>query len=221
MSTPDKPDHARGWLYVEKLLDEDYVDEAEEERIKGLTDEQVRAEIRDGSTDDESVPGPAWSADDFLARAEALAAKEQQLVVPAVPAANATPAALVPTTPDAPVPATKASPAPPPPELATPPEKLAPVVPIHRWRITALLAAACFALFLFVKFNQPDAARPPTNHDLAEAQRDAAEASCALKDWVACKASLDDARRLDPAGESEPRVQKARQDIAAGMATPR
>jgi hypothetical protein len=76
-------------------------------------------------------------------------------------------------------------------------------------------------MFLIVKATQgPDIVTHPgpSDHELAEAQRGDAEANCARKDWVACKASLDDAARLDPAGESEPRVQKARQAIASGMA---
>jgi hypothetical protein len=36
-----------------------------------------------------------------------------------------------------------------------------------------------------------------------------------MKDWWACKKYLDEAATLDPAGESEPRVQKARAEIAA------
>ena len=64
MSAPDKPDPARGWLYVEKRLDEE-----EDERIKGLSDDALRAELRQGATD----PETEWSADELLARAEALA----------------------------------------------------------------------------------------------------------------------------------------------------
>ena len=45
-----------------------------------------------------------------------------------------------------------------------------------------------------------------------------AEAKCALKDWAACKATLDDAAKVDPDGESEPRVQKMRAEIAVAMA---
>ena len=180
MSTPDKPDHARGWLYVQKLIDE-----------------QDPAEAPQGGTE----PETEWSADELLGMAEALAAKK--------PAADA---------PDAP-----AAPLPPPPGLvpAAPPEKIAPVVPIRRpWRTVALLAAACFALLVIVKANQgpPIVSHPPSKHTLAEAERDQAEASCALKDWVACKANLDEAAKMDPEGEAEPRVQKAREEIAAGMA---
>jgi hypothetical protein len=109
VSTPDKPDHARGWLYVEKLLDE-----ADDERIKKLSDEELRAEIRQGtteSTEAEGNPATEWSADDFLARAEALAAKEPK---PAEPAASATAASEAPAA-NAPAPETPTTEAPAPP----------------------------------------------------------------------------------------------------------
>jgi hypothetical protein len=110
-----------------------------------------------------------------------------------------------------------------PPEPAPPAPKLAPVVPIRRpWRLVAFAVAACVALFLLVKAMQPPPpvahAPPPTDHDLAEVGRDMAEARCALKDWAACKANLDDAAKIDPDGESDPRVQQLRADIAAATA---
>ena len=53
----------------------------------------------------------------------------------------------------------------------------------------------------------------PTPHEAADSLRDEALDSCLRAAWVACKDKLDEAARLDPAGESEPRVQKARADI--------
>jgi hypothetical protein len=41
MTTPEKPDPALGWLYVENLLAED-----ELERISKLSDEEAQAELR-------------------------------------------------------------------------------------------------------------------------------------------------------------------------------
>jgi hypothetical protein len=110
-----------------------------------------------------------------------------------------------------------------PPEPAPPAPKLAPVVPIRRpWRLVAFSVAACVALFLMVKAAQPPppVGHPPapTDRDLAEVGRDIAEARCTLKDWATCKANLDDAAKIDPDGESEPRVQKMRGEIAAAMA---
>ena len=107
------------------------------------------------------------------------------------------------------------------PGAAPPPQKIAPVLPIRRtWRTVGLFAAACFALFLFVKLTTgPDivALRRPIASWRRRSGTSRTE-SCARKDWVACKANLDEAAKLDPRGDSEPRVQKARQQIAAGMA---
>ena len=43
-----------------------------------------------------------------------------------------------------------------------------------------------------------------------EGLRDEAEAKCQLKLWGACEASLDEAQRIDAAGEGEERVQRLR-----------
>jgi hypothetical protein len=99
--------------------------------------------------------------------------------------------------------------------------KIAPVVPIGLWRTAGLLAAACVALFVLIKLTQgPDVVgyHHPSDREKAEDDRSAAEESCARKDWAACKASLDEAATLDPAGESEPRVQQARDEIASATA---
>ncbi len=185
MSTPEKPDHARGWLYVEKLLDD-------EEDERGADSDQAGTAPASDAND--------WSADELLGMAEVRAAKQS------VPAA--------------PVPAVGSPPAPPQP--AAPEPKLGRVLPIRRpWRRVGLAAAACFAAFLLVKLTLgPDrVSHPRDDRTIAEADRDMAEASCALKDWAACKDRLDEAAKLDPAGEREPRVQKARAELAAGVAT--
>ena len=86
------------------------------------------------------------------------------------------------------------------------------------WRTAGLLAAACVALFVLIELTQgPDVVgyHHPSDCEKAEDDRSAAEESCARKDWAACKASLDEAATLDPAGESEPRVQQARDKIAS------
>ena len=58
-----------------------------------------------------------------------------------------------------------------------------------------------------------DQAPHPTPHEAADSLRDEALDSCLRAAWVACKDKLDEAARLDPAGESEPRVRKARADL--------
>lgn len=146
-----------------------------------------------------------YDLDELHAEADAFfASLPAKVVPPAAPAASPIAAPEAPSEPVQPAP------------------KLAPVVPIRRpWRILAFAAAACVALFLIVKTAQPPQPvghpPPPTDHDLAEVGREMAEARCALKNWAACKATLDDAAKIDPDGESEPRVQKLRAEIAAGM----
>jgi hypothetical protein len=53
-----------------------------------------------------------------------------------------------------------------------------------------------------------------TPRERAARLRDEAVAACGARDFAACEAKLDDAMRLDPAGESEPRVVAARAAIA-------
>jgi hypothetical protein len=43
--------------------------------------------------------------------------------------------------------------------------------------------------------------------------RDDAEAACREGDWRKCENKLNHAQKLDPPGDSEPRVQKLRSDI--------
>lgn len=197
MSIPDKPDDARAWRYIERLIDEE-----DAERVGAAA-----------GADREEVPEPEteWSVEDLWARAEVEARRQE--IAREGQAAPSEPAA-----PKAP-PAVNAEPAPSP-----APAKVAPVVPIRRkWRIAALLVAACVALvavFVIVDATEgPDIAvhPPPSGRELAEADRDLAEARCALKDWAGCKERLDEAAELDPAGEGEARVRKAREAIAAGL----
>jgi DNA-directed RNA polymerase specialized sigma24 family protein len=59
--------------------------------------------------------------------------------------------------------------------------------------------------------------RPPqTPPEIAKALRDAAEKSCAEELWGSCNDELDEAKKLDPAGESEERVQRLRGMIRDG-----
>jgi hypothetical protein len=53
------------------------------------------------------------------------------------------------------------------------------------------------------------------DHDRAESLRKEATKACALSLWATCAAWLDEARKLDPAGESEPSVKKLREALDA------
>jgi hypothetical protein len=55
-----------------------------------------------------------------------------------------------------------------------------------------------------------DAASPP---ERAAELRDEAYAGCAEHAWARCEGKLDEARRLDPAGETNPRVIAARKAV--------
>lgn len=90
-------------------------------------------------------------------------------------------------------------------------------------REVALLAALgviVTAVVLFVlKRNEPE----PITHDprvvdpRAEGVRKVALERCAASDWRACVDGLDEAKRLDPAGDSAPAVRRAREDAARAL----
>jgi hypothetical protein len=84
MSAPDKPDPARGWLFVEKLLAEDErarLDEASDEEVeRRMRELEGEAAARSDVTGSARVP----SVEEILARAAARTAKG-----PAKPAVDA------------------------------------------------------------------------------------------------------------------------------------
>jgi hypothetical protein len=94
------------------------------------------------------------------------------------------------------------------------------VVPMHarpkraQW-LTMLVAAALGALVLMVVMKRSDdnAASGQSARVRAEKLRDVAMKECAEARWSSCKDWLDGARRLDGAGETEPRVIEARRAI--------
>ncbi len=106
------------------------------------------------------------------------------------------------------------------PEPAVMPEVLpAPVrraVPLRRpprivWSVAAMFVVA-IAVVAVLKRPDP-VATPQTPRETAERLRTEAIDHCARALWARCRQELDDAARLDPAGDSEPRVQKARGEI--------
>jgi hypothetical protein len=80
--------------------------------------------------------------------------------------------------------------------------------------LVAINRAAIVALFGHVEPIGPDIydAAPPRapDQELAARLRDNAYAACDATLWQACLDALDDARKLDPTGEADPRVQAAR-----------
>jgi len=164
---------------------------AEEEalRVESLGDEDLDRELRDGGYDPVTVP----SVEDLLARAKARAAERARAVEPA---------------------------------------RVVPIATPGRSRWAVLLAAAAFALLAAVILTSgrdekratigPDnewapLPPPPGPHEKAEALRDEAVASCTRWFWAECRTKLDDAKKLDPAGEGADRVRALREQIAAGL----
>jgi hypothetical protein len=90
-------------------------------------------------------------------------------------------------------------------------------------RASWLLAAAVAGLVALVEgphivewLSPARSAKPPDEALLrAEALRDQAFAALALGGREGAREKLDEARSLDPAGESDPRVQEARTALAA------
>ena len=196
MTAPKDRDFARGWKYLEKLLAEEDA-ENEVARIEKLGDDELFAELRQRGTDPSKIP----TAEEFIARGKARAERRAAEAGGAAPEAIAVREAPPPLTPAA--------------------QRMAPVIPIRRPWATALglLVATFFIVCIFKMSIGPDpVATAPTDRQIAEGDRDLALASCALKEWAACKRYLDEAARLDPKGESEPRVVTARGEIANAAA---
>lgn len=202
MSTHDKrlsPDAAR---YV---LDSVANDEAE--RIEGLGDDELRAEI----AADGGAPWKPSSTEELLARVKARAAAGRGVVASAM-ATDADRARRAP---------------------AAKPELPAPRRPGRIvWLLAAALALAAVvavgapAVVAYLRGTPtpigPDMPREPRPPEvqLAERLRDEAIGRCAAGQWTECGAKLDEAKRLDPGGEAQPRVVKARAQIEEGAKEP-
>ena len=166
----------------------------EAERIETLGDAELDAELRREGID----PARAPTAEQLLARAAALAPASPPVERRSVP------------------------------PVRVPPVPAKPKAAASRWSrgrmAGALLLAAAFGVVLvFVVNGQPDIVVQPhfrSPREVAEELRDDAEQECARGAWGACADRLDDARRLDPAGESEARVQAARRAVGAAGHAP-
>jgi hypothetical protein len=185
VSKPNKPDLARGWLFVEKLLAED-----ENKRLAEASDEDVAREMSEKWVEPSRVP----SAEELLARAMDRAAKRGASMGPA---SSAT---------------VKARP-----------------VPARRRRWVPVLAAAAIgglAIAVAIKWSEPPVAHPGPHDDAgsqpeltpqerAATLREKAFAACGAARWAECGGRLDDAKRLDPAGEDDVGVKATRAAVAA------
>jgi hypothetical protein len=242
--SPPKPDPARGWIFVEKLL-------AEEElaRLDKLTDQELEAEL------DAEGPPPARvpSAEELLAKARARAAARKQdpsAFDPrsVVPRRGGGDVARAPASGEvAHAPASGSG------EIAhapasgegaeTPPRGQVLRLPRRHVGAWTWSLAAGFALVIgFTGFAKrevvigffkgagghgdhvipgPSASAPgPTPEQLAAAVRSDAARACAREDWSECDERLEDARKLDPAGDVAPDVVRMRRDIYEAMHHP-
>jgi hypothetical protein len=213
-----QPDAARGWKHVEKLLAED--DEAyakEVARLEGLSDEALDAEMRAEGLDVTSLP----TAAELVAKGAERAARkavEGGVEQGADVASQRSPASTEGPEPARAVPGST---------------KVVPFAAPNRSSRTAwaLVAAAIVLLAFFAYKNRraivawwsdepirPDDQWLPwkparTPQERAATLRDEAVGECAAARWQSCRDKLDEAQKLDPAGESEPRVSEARRAI--------
>jgi len=187
---PDKPDPALGWKFVEKLLREEDL-----ERLDQASDEEVERQMLAAGIDPQRVP----TAEELIARATERARKRrQQGNGPAQVAAL-------------------------------------PVRPRRREWVVWLVAAAVGAVVVTLAVERreidawwhrgpapigPDLQRPqppPTPEERAARLRDEAFGACGGGLWALCERKLDEARQLDPGGESDLRVQGARKAVHDGL----
>ncbi len=192
MTTPGKPDPARGQRFLRKLLTEDPA------HLDVASDEEVVRQMDAAGITVKSVP----TAEELMALAAKYAARD------AVKEARK--------------PATKAPPAASPPGRRMRPGPILAAVAASALGVAALVNRAAIVAYVKGEPIGPDQpwAPPtatPTPQERAASIRGEAFAACEAKQWDACTAKLDEAATLDPAGVSEPRVVAVRR--AASEAT--
>jgi RNA polymerase sigma factor (sigma-70 family) len=95
-------------------------------------------------------------------------------------------------------------------------------------RELALLAAVGVVITILVVWLKKKEGPEPIAHDpnnvpidpRAEPMRQQALERCAASDWAKCLDGLDQAKRMDPAGDARPEVQRARQDAEKALTPP-
>ncbi|HEY8090359.1 MAG TPA: hypothetical protein VIF09_21005 [Polyangiaceae bacterium] len=181
-----RPDAARGWKHVEKLLAQDEAGEArddeayrkEVERLEAMGDEALDAELRGAGLDVGGLPTGA----EIVAKGAEARAK----VVPLAP-----------------------------PRRASRAVSYAAAAAVILLAFFAFRNRRAVVAWWNGEPIRPDDQwlpwKPgPTPHERAEALRDRAVGACYTQQWRECRAWLDDAKALDPDGEGETRVVEAR-----------
>jgi hypothetical protein len=206
MTTPSKRTTAQVWEQLESIADDVKVaraNEAEAARIAALDREAVDRELRAAGID------PAEAADVGM---DMLQAASPDAPVPA--AATSRPRGVEP--------------------IGRREKSRGPARPPMQW-VPWLAAAAIVVLVLtaFAKrqeiqaWLQPEPPRiqkepespprQPSPEELAASLRERAYGSCGERLWARCERQLNEAQKLDPAGETDPRVQQARKAIDDGL----
>jgi hypothetical protein len=204
MSTLDRPDPAEAWLIAERLLADEELD-----RLDAMSDEEVMAELRAEGRDEGWIP----NAESLMAGAEKHLARqaEQAALSPLAVPADAAPRTV------SMIRATESSRAVWFAAAAAVLVGIGGAAVVERGAIVAWIKGPPAPAPI-----EPDheVAPPPTPHELAEKARDEAEKACAGGLWGRCNTRLDQARELDPAGESQPRVVGLRKAIVDGTTPP-
>lgn len=218
MSTPHKRSAAEAWEALRAMADEDderWDDEAAEreaERILALSPEEVRRELIEAGLDPDEVRARGQQLMEQVLR--------EMAAEPTPPETAAAPA----TSPTVPTPA-PAAPARPKPAPAHAPRR----APLALWLLAAAFAAVLLSSWRFAgetiaRWIHPAPPEPsilpdmPSPSLVAEARakkhardlRESAHAKCAIADWDACMLDLDEAAKLDPAGDTDGTVQADR-----------
>ncbi|HEX8794248.1 MAG TPA: hypothetical protein VF765_25065 [Polyangiaceae bacterium] len=195
MTAPRELDHEAGARFIEKLMN------ADPASLDVATDEQVDAMMDAAGIE----AGEPETAEQVLARGERRARERQERARVAGTAAK--PASVATT--KEPAPASRSR---------------------RAWIAAGVVAAAAGAAGIAAEIGRPhrgtEEIRPeppapaPAPLEQAALLRRQALAACDVRDFSACSAKLDEAKRLDPAGESDPRVVAARAAVEASTAAP-
>jgi hypothetical protein len=183
MTEPRKRTNAELWAAIEKASDD-----TELARIDTLDEEALDRELRAAGIDpDEAAAFVKAAIADVNSPREAKALAARQ--APARPPA--------PSTPRAP----SALPAPAPRPLRS------------RWEPYVATAAVVALVASALTKENHGTATPPPPHEQAAPLREEATEACMQRQWKRCAEKLDEARLIDPAGESDPLVAELRAAI--------
>ncbi len=86
-------------------------------------------------------------------------------------------------------------------------------------RVVTLLAATLGGAVLVIRLSHHDTivSHPYDPAERAAAFREQAFKACGQQMWTLCEQKLDEAKTIEPEGESDPRVQQAREAIRSAL----